>query len=49
MPAPIDALIKRKVIQQWLSGDSRPKIAIDNNIGEGTVIIVTIIIKKEEQ
>jgi hypothetical protein len=25
------------VTQQWLSGDSRPKIAIDNNIGEGTV------------
>ena len=37
MPAPIDASIKRKVIQQWLAGDSRPKIAIDNNIGEGTV------------
>jgi len=37
MPAPIDASIKRKVIQEWLSGYSRPKIAIDNNIGEGTV------------
>jgi hypothetical protein len=37
MPAPIDTSIKRKVIQQWLSGDLRPKIAIDNNIGEGTV------------
>jgi hypothetical protein len=37
MPAAIDASIKRKVIQQWLSGDSRAKIAIDNNIGEGTV------------
>ena len=36
LPA-IEASIKRKVIQQWLSGDSRPKIAIDNNIGEGTV------------
>src|SRR5919197_316938 len=37
MPAPIDASIKRKVIQQWLSGCPRDKIAIDNNIGEGTV------------
>jgi hypothetical protein len=37
MPPAIDAIIKRKVIQQWLSGESRSKIAIDNNIGEGTV------------
>src|SRR5919197_4808813 len=37
MPPPIDESIKRKVIQQWLSGYARPKIAIDNNIGEGTV------------
>jgi hypothetical protein len=37
MPASIEALIKTKVIRQWLSGDSRPKIAIDNNIWEGTV------------
>src|ERR687887_647990 len=37
MPPAIDTSIKRKVIQQWLAGDSRAKIAIDNNIGEGTV------------
>jgi tRNA C32,U32 (ribose-2'-O)-methylase TrmJ len=37
MPAPIDEIIKRRVVQQWLAGDSRSKIAIDNNIGEGTV------------
>ena len=37
MPAPIEASIKRKVIQQWLSRDRRSKIAIDSNIGEGTV------------
>jgi hypothetical protein len=37
MPAPIDASIKRKVIQQWLSEEARAKIAIDSNIGEGTV------------
>jgi post-segregation antitoxin (ccd killing protein) len=37
MPPAIEAPIKRKVVQRWLAGDSRPKIAIDNNIGEGTV------------
>ena len=37
MPAPINASIKRKVIQQWISGEARTQIAIDNNIGEGTV------------
>jgi hypothetical protein len=37
MPAPIDEIVKRRVVQQWLSGDARAKIAIDNNIGEGTV------------
>jgi hypothetical protein len=37
MPPAIEASIKRKVIRQWLSGYSRSKIAIDNNIGEGTV------------
>jgi hypothetical protein len=37
MPPTIEASIKTKIIQQWLAGDSRPKIAIDNNVGEGTV------------
>src|SRR5918911_4468351 len=37
MPPTTEASIKRRVIQQWLAGDSRSKIAIDNNIGEGTV------------
>src|ERR687888_2776828 len=37
MPAPIDEIVKRKVVQQWLSGESRDKISVDNNIGEGTV------------
>ena len=37
MPAPINETVKTRVIQQWLSGESRSKIAIDNNIGEGTV------------
>jgi hypothetical protein len=37
MPAAIDEKIKRKVIQQWLTGCPRDKIAADNSIGEGTV------------
>ncbi|MFL6377281.1 MAG: hypothetical protein ACJ72R_07455, partial [Nitrososphaeraceae archaeon] len=37
MPAAIDESIKRKVIQHWITGDSRDKIAEDNNIGAGTV------------
>jgi hypothetical protein len=37
MPAPIEASIKTRVIRQWLAGDSRAKITIDNNIEEGTV------------
>ena len=37
MPAAIDPLIKKQVINQWLAGDSRDKIAADNGIGAGTV------------
>jgi hypothetical protein len=37
MPAPIDEIIKRRIIQQWISGESRDKIAAENNIGSGTV------------
>jgi hypothetical protein len=37
MPAAIDTQIKKQVINQWLSGDSRDIIAADNNIGAGTV------------
>ena len=37
MPSAIDELIKRRVIQQWISGCSRDKIAAENNIGTGTV------------
>jgi hypothetical protein len=37
MPPPINEIVKRRVIQQWLSGEARAKIAIDNNVGEGTV------------
>jgi hypothetical protein len=37
MPAPIDTQIKRQVVNQWLSGDSRDRIAVDNVIGAGMV------------
>jgi hypothetical protein len=37
MPAPIDESIKRKVIQQRISGEPRDKIATENNIGAETV------------
>jgi transposase len=37
MPAAIDTQVKRRVINQWVSGDSRDKIAADNKIGAGTV------------
>jgi hypothetical protein len=37
LPLAIDELIKRRVVQQWLSGHPRDKIAVDNNIGAGTV------------
>ena len=37
MPAAIDAQVKKQVINQWLAGDSRDRIATDNGIGAGTV------------
>ena len=37
MPSAIDSQVKKHVINQWLSGDSRDRIAADNNIGAGTV------------
>jgi hypothetical protein len=37
MPAAIDNEVKMKVIKQWLDGDTRDKIAADNQIGAGTV------------
>ncbi|PWU81242.1 MAG: hypothetical protein DLM72_07965 [Candidatus Nitrosopolaris wilkensis] len=36
MPA-IDARVKKQVIDQWLSGDNRDRIAANNGIGAGTV------------
>ena len=37
MPAAIDNSVKTNVIKQWLDGDTRDKIAFDNQIGAGTV------------
>jgi hypothetical protein len=37
MPAPINEQTRKQVIHQWVSGDNRDNIAIDNGIGEGTV------------
>ena len=37
MPSSIDTQIKKQVINQWLSGDSRDRIAANNNIGASTV------------
>ncbi|PWU81427.1 MAG: hypothetical protein DLM72_07075, partial [Candidatus Nitrosopolaris wilkensis] len=37
MPAAIEHQVKDKVINQWLSGETRDKIAADNGIGAGTV------------
>jgi hypothetical protein len=37
MPSAIEDVIKRRVIQQWISGESRDKIAAENNLGAGTV------------
>jgi hypothetical protein len=37
MPSAIGSQVKKQVINQWLSGDSRDRIAAANNIGAGTV------------
>jgi hypothetical protein len=40
MPAPIDEVVKRRVVQQWLAGETREKITADNSIGAGTISII---------
>jgi hypothetical protein len=40
MPAPIDEIVKRRVVQQWLAGEARETIIADNSIGAGTVSII---------
>jgi hypothetical protein len=38
MPAPIDEIVKRKVVQQWLAGETRERIIAHNDIGAGNCI-----------
>jgi len=40
MPAPINEVVKRRVVQQWLAGEPREKIIDDNGIGAGTISII---------
>src|SRR5919198_3056996 len=40
MPAPINEIVKRRVVQQWLAGEAREKIIADNDIGAGTISII---------
>jgi hypothetical protein len=37
VPSALDELIKRRVIQEWMNGMPRDKIAAGSNIGTGTV------------
>ena len=37
MSSPIEEVLKRRVIQLWISGEARDKIASDLQIGAGTV------------
>ena len=46
MPAAIDTQVKKQVIKQYLSGDSRDRIAADNGIGAGTVSNIINELKK---
>jgi hypothetical protein len=39
MQAAIKPIIKQRVIAHYLHGDSRDRIAADNGIGAGTVIL----------
>ena len=49
MPTPIQEVIRRRVIEQWLSGESRDKIASDLQIGAGTVSGIVSDFKKNLQ
>jgi hypothetical protein len=49
MPAAIEEIIKRKVIEQWLSGEARDKIASELHIGAGTVSSIVSDFKKNLQ
>jgi hypothetical protein len=49
MPAPINGTVKRQVVQEWLSGEARDKIASDLQIGAGTVSGIVSDFKKNLQ
>jgi hypothetical protein len=49
MPAPIDEVIKRRVIQQWFNDLPRDKIASDLQIGAGSVSAIVSDFKKDLQ
>ena len=49
MPSAIQDVIRRRVIEQWLSGESRDKIASDLQIGTGTVSSIVSDFKKNLQ
>jgi hypothetical protein len=46
MPAAIPDEIRERTIKQWLSGDTRAKIASDNSVGEGSVSNIVSDFKK---
>ncbi len=46
MPAAIPDEIRECTIKQWLSGDTRAKIASDNRVGEGSVSNIVSDFKK---
>jgi hypothetical protein len=49
MPPPIQEIIRRRVIEQWISGFPRDKIASDLQIGAGTVSSIVSDFKKNLQ
>jgi regulator of RNase E activity RraB len=49
MPSQIDELVRRRVIEQWINGFPRDKIALDLQIGAGTVSGIVSDFKKNLQ
>jgi replicative superfamily II helicase len=49
MPSPIDELVRRRVIEKWINGFPRDKIASDLQIGAGTVSGIVSDFKKNLQ
>jgi hypothetical protein len=49
MPPPIQEVVRRRVIEQWISGFPRDKIALDLQMGAGTVSSIVSDFKKNLQ